>query len=60
MSQAYSQNILEKNLVLESLQDKINFLRDSLHKITEPKDRLYAETQILDLLIERAKIIKPQ
>jgi len=60
MSQANSETFLEKNLVLESLQNKIDFLRDSLHKITEPKERLYAETQILDLLIERAKIIRPQ
>jgi hypothetical protein len=60
MSQAYSQNILEKNLLRESLQDKIDFLKDSLHKITEPKERFDTQKQILDLLIERAKIIKPQ
>ena len=60
MSQAYSQNILEKNLLRESLQNKIDFLKDSLHKITEPKDRFDTQKQILDLLIERAKIIKPQ
>jgi hypothetical protein len=60
MSQAYSQNILEKNLLTESLQNKIDFLKDSLHKITEPKERLDTQKQILDLKIEQAKIIKPQ
>jgi len=60
MSQAYSQNILEKNLLRESIQNKIDFLKESLHKITEPKDRFDTQKQILDLLIERAKIIKPQ
>ena len=60
MSQAYSQNILEKNLLLESLQNKIDSLRDSLHKITEPKERLDTQKQILDLKIELAKQLKPQ
>jgi len=60
MSQAYSKNISEKNLVLESLQNKIDFLRDSLHKITEPKERFDTQKQILDLKIELAKQFKPQ
>jgi hypothetical protein len=60
MSQDNSKNTSEKNLLRESLQNKIDFLKDSLHKITEPKERLDTQKQILDLLIERAKIIKPQ
>jgi len=60
MSQANSETFLEKNLVLESLQNKIDFLRDSLHKITEPKDRLDTQKQILDLKIELAKHFRPQ
>lgn len=60
MSQAYSQNISEKNLVLESLQNKIDFLRDSLHKITEPKERFDTQKQILDLKIELSKQLMPK
>jgi hypothetical protein len=60
MSQANSETFLEKNLVLESLQNKIDFLRDSLHKITEPKERLDTQKQILDLMIERSKQFMPK
>jgi esterase/lipase len=60
MSQDNSENILEKNLVLESIQNKIDFLRDSLHKITEPNERDQIKKQILDLKIELAKQLMPK
>jgi hypothetical protein len=55
-----SQDFSEKTLLLESLQNQINTLRDSLHKITEPKDRQDTQKQILDLKIQMAQIFRPQ
>jgi hypothetical protein len=60
MSQAYSQNISEKNLVLESLQNKIDFLRDSLHKISDPDERAKVQSDILNLKIELSKQLMPK
>jgi hypothetical protein len=60
MSQDNSETFLEKNLVLKSLQNKIDFLRDSLHKITEPKERFDTQKQILDLKIELSKQLMPK
>jgi hypothetical protein len=60
MSQDNSKNISEKNLVLESLQDKINFLTDSLNKSSDEIERSRLQTQIASLKIALAKQLKPQ
>jgi len=60
MSQANSETFLEKNLVLESLQNKIDFLRDSLHKISDPDERSKVQSDILNLKIELAKQLMPK